>query len=195
MTTNEPDFENYIAIDIEHNGNPKHENDQILDIAAVEVHDGTVVSEYYQMTKLDCEFNDIMGSIIGLCEENYTSPLLQSEETILKEFRNILGSDNIVAHGIESDTGELDRRLEHYNIEKLHSKCSDTNKIYSDMFDKEYHDTSKLAYVAQELGCNDLVSHNHSALYDARMHAIIYEKMLHNRDLNYDMLPEIIPHG
>lgn len=64
-TTNEPDFKDYIAIDIEHNGSIG-DDDQILEVAAVIVCDGIVEDIVQQKTLLNCNFNCNMAKKIHL---------------------------------------------------------------------------------------------------------------------------------
>ncbi len=47
IKTLQSDFQNYIAIDIEHNGLPGKTCDQILEVAAIFVDDGKVIDRYY----------------------------------------------------------------------------------------------------------------------------------------------------
>jgi len=97
---------------------------------------------------------------------------------VLFAFYSILCGRKLVAHDVQKDIAVLNRRFEHYEINRLECELSDTKAIFESQF---HYEKSNLENVANFLNIGKF--HPHVAIEDAIMHAKVYERLMHNRDL------------
>lgn len=179
----QPVFDNYVAIDIEHNGFPGHEEkNQILEVAAVAVSHGKVMNKFHTRIRLQVPFNPYVEKHSQLHEADYLDDILPDEGQALADFRFILSEFDIVSHNAKVDVENLNARLRLYGLDPLRNLYSDTWKIYHGFKGKDQNVKSKLGMIADELGLPRFKEH--CAPEDALTHARIFEKIVHGRELS-----------
>lgn len=103
-------------------------NDEILEIAAVKVHDFEIEDYFSSLIHAEKAIPEAITSLTGIDQECLSREGVRLDEA-LKRLMSFLQNDTIVAHNANFDVNFLDHALEKNGMEKIHNKILDTCMI------------------------------------------------------------------
>ena len=160
----------FCIVDIETNGS-KPEKHQIIEIGAVKVKNGKIISQYESLVKCE-EISRHITELTGITvKETQDAPPLQR---VLNEFKAYLGTDIFIAHAVKFDYGFISAMYQKLGMQPMlnRSLCS------IDLAERTFSSFRYgLTYLNCSLELHESATH-HRALSDAITTAELFMKSL-----------------
>ena len=164
------EYSTYIVFDIETTGLSPI-NDMITEIGAVKIINGEIIDTYSQLINPERPIPEFITNLTGI-----TDDMVRDKPTIgevIKDFKNFIGEDVLVAHNASFDIGFIREKMKKYNID-LDNPVLDTLELSRAVFPSLR--SHKLNIIAKHLDVS-LLNH-HRAVDDATATAEIFLKIL-----------------
>ena len=166
----------YIVLDVETTGLSPARGDRVIEIGAVAIEEGGVVSEFGTLIYIEKKIPWHAQRIHGI-----TDAMLHgkpSSEEVFPELQRFISSSAIVAHNARFDIGFLKHEFHCIGIPfnpEYHCTLEMSRKLFPRL------GNHKLETVYRHL-CGDLphTVHRHRALDDARLTARVWMEMMHS---------------
>lgn len=169
----------YIVFDIE-TTNLSVRNGEIIEIGAVKVKNGQIFDSYHSLIKPESNIPEEITELTGITNEDVKQA--RDEATVLKEFIDFVGEDNIlVAHNAEFDYNFIRKRFKDLLLEEINYIYIDTlSFLRKNMTMKSY----SLDKVVKKFKIESF--DHHRADEDAKVTAQVFLKILEimNNELN-----------
>lgn len=164
-------IDDYVIIDIETSG-LSHENDRIIEIAAIHVKNGSVDNEFQTLVKQDITIPSEICALTGITDEMLRSdgmPIKAALETLI----SFVGKSTIIMHNVSFDCGFLISEAKRNNISLFRNRCIDTIPLAKRLV----HGVSKytLTALCEHFGID--VHGAHRALTDCHLTQALIEKL------------------
>ena len=163
--------EDYVAIDLETTG-LSQAKDEIIELAAVRVHDGTIAEEFSCLLKSEKPIPMEIISLTGITEEMKERAGCLPKDG-LSAFAEFVGQARLVSHNAAFDMGFLRAAFKRCGLMPLTNRCTDTLSLARRKLDDV--ENYKLMTVALFFGLE--VTEGHRALPDCRLTSQVYEKL------------------
>ena len=164
-------IESYVIIDIETTG-LSSENDEILELGALEIENGECVGEYQQLIAIDGALPADISSLTGIKPENLKENAIPLR-LALPEYFSFLEGKKILGYNTEFDFDFLEESSLKANIEYPEFETGDI--MYLARSRIKGLDNYKLETVAKALGIDE--KQEHRALADCKLMYRVYCKL------------------
>ncbi len=178
----------YVVFDLETTGFNAGANDQIIEIGAVKMQRGEVKDTFSCLVDPKREISEKITEITKITNEMLKGK--KSEEEAVKKFMAWCGDAPLVAHNAKFDHSFLERAFNIYDLGEFKNTLIDTLEL-SRALESNQAKHSLSALVKRYAIPFDETEH-HRAEYDARVTALIYQKMLRKVvDQNYEKISDL----
>ena len=158
----------YVVFDIETTGlSPV--NDEITEIGAVKIVDGTICDTYSQLVNPGRPIPDKIVQLTGITDAMVADK--PGIDTVLPEFLDFCGEATVVAHNASFDTGFIRQKASARNL-VFSNKIMDTLRLSRELFPQ--HSKHSLGVVAERMEVS--LENHHRAVDDATATAEIFLK-------------------
>ncbi|MBS6062677.1 type I-E CRISPR-associated endoribonuclease Cas2 [Criibacterium bergeronii] len=163
----------YVVIDIETDGLDYTKN-SIIEIGAVKVDytDGIIISEFQKLIAYNKAIPEEIKKLTGI-DDNLLCEYGENINSVLTEFLEYLGQDDLVGYNIDFDLKFLNHLLKLNGIEEIKNNRHDIIKYIKK--DKMFLENYKLQTVMQSYGINK--KQKHRAIDDAKITFEISKKI------------------
>lgn len=161
----------YVVFDIETTGFSAR-NDKIIEIGAVKIEGGNVVSEFSRLINPETVIPDKIVELTGITDQMVSGK--PKIETVLPEFLEFIGDSVLVAHNAQFDMSFMRAKTETILSRKVENTVLDTLSISRTIYPKLKN--HKLNTVAKHLGVS--LENHHRAIDDSKATAQILLKSI-----------------
>ncbi len=119
-------FDPFVAIDIETTGLSHRRGHRIIEIGAVAVVDGAIVSEFHSLINVSKAISKSAWRIHGITQEMLSDSPTSAE--VIYAFRTFVGNKSLVAHNARFDTGFLRHEYARHGY-RFESRCFCTLRL------------------------------------------------------------------
>jgi len=173
-------LDDFIVVDLETTGfDPQY--DEVIEIGAIKVVGGVVVSEFSMLVKPKSIISDFISELTGI-----TNDMVRNESSIhevLPEFLHFIGNDVVLGHNVNFDVNFIYDKCVMYSLPVFANNFIDTLRLTRRIFkDLQYY---RLDKIADALSIKTAVTHR--ALSDCHVTLDIYNYLRsHVSDNNID---------
>ena len=178
----------FVVFDTETTGFNAGGADQMIEIGAVKIKDGTIVDRFDELIDPGRHIPDKITELTQITDEMVKGK--PNEEEITKKFLEWIGDDPLVAHNAKFDISFIEMAMKKYNLGEFKSTVIDTLEL-SRTLDQGFARHSLSALVKRYNVPWDEDAH-HRADYDAEGTAYVFDKMIKKLDsLNYETIKSL----
>ena len=164
----------FVVFDTETTGFNPTNGDQIIEIGAVKIKDGEILSSFDELISPEKELPEKITELTGITKDMLIGK--DNEEVVTKKFLEFLGDLPLVAHNALFDLSFLASSMRKYNLGEFKNPLLDTMEISRILSpDERRHSLSALV---KRYNVEFDESSHHRADYDAKGTALIFEKMV-----------------
>lgn len=170
----------YVVFDLETTGLKASEGDSIIEIGAVKMKDGKIISTFDELIDPEKELDEEIIKITGITNEMVKGKA--KEEDVVKRFINWIGDLPVVAHNAKFDMSFINMAFLKYDFGRFKNTVIDTLGLSRYLESNErYHNLAALV-IRYNIPWDE--DKHHRANYDAEGTALIFYKMLEKLKLN-----------
>lgn len=170
----------YVVFDLETTGLKASEGDSIIEIGAVKMKDGKIISTFDELIDPKKELDEEIIKITGITNEMIKGK--DKEEDVVKRFINWIGDLPVVAHNAKFDMSFINMAFLKYDLGRFKNTVIDTLGLSRYLESNErYHNLAALV-IRYNIPWDE--DKHHRANYDAEGTALIFYKMLEKLKLN-----------
>lgn len=176
---------NYTVIDIETTGlSPEY--DEIIEIAAIKVMDGTPSRTFSTLVKPSREIDDYITALTGITNDMVsTAPDISK---VLPDFIDFIGDDVLLGHNINFDINFLYDNIVHYLGKPFTNSFIDSMRIFRKLYPELHH--HRLMDLAAKYGID--YSRAHRSLVDCEITHHCFHKLFDDVLHKYDTIQPFI---
>lgn len=164
----------YVVFDFETTGFNAAGGDQIIEVGAVMLKNGEIIDRFEELIDPMRKLPEKITEITGITDEMLKGK--DSEEMVIKRFKEWFKDYPLVAHNAKFDMSFLDMAYKKYNLGEVKNTVIDTLEL-SRALDNSYNRHSLSAIVKRYDVAFDEESH-HRGVYDAEATALVLNKMI-----------------
>ena len=168
------DGNTYVVFDTETTGFNAAGGDQMIEIGAVKIKDGTIIDRFDEFINPGYHIPDNITALTEITDDMVKDA--DSEETVTKKFLEWAKDDPMVAHNAKFDISFVQMAMKKYNLGEFKNTVIDTLEL-SRQLDQGFNRHSLSALVKRYNVPFDEEAH-HRADYDAEGTAYVFDKML-----------------
>ena len=164
----------YVVFDFETTGFNASNGDSIIEIGAVKLQTGKIIDQFHEMINPGVKLTKIITDITGITNEMLKDK--ESEEMVIKRFKEWIADLPIVAHNAKFDVSFLESAYHKYNLGELQNTIIDTLEL-SRVLDPN-HARHSLSHVVKRYDVPFDEDSHHRGDYDAKATALVFAKMI-----------------
>lgn len=170
----------YVVFDFETTGLYPNSGDSIIEIGAVKISNGKIISRFDELINPEKLLNEEIIKITGINNDMLKN--MRGEKEVVETFMKWVGDYPMVAHNAKFDISFLEMAFSKYNLGKFNNIVIDTLGLsrYLESSEK-YHN---LATLVKRYNIPWDENKHHRADYDSEGTALIFYKMLQKLELN-----------
>ena len=180
-------YDEIVVFDFETTGFNAFAGDSIIEIGAVTIKDGEVISEFSELIN---PHKKLRQAIIDVT--NITDSMLEDkpgEEEVFKRFKEYFGDKPMIAHNAKFDVSFIRSCYEKYNLGEFKNAVIDTLEISRALTpDERRHD---LETVTKRYKVEFDADAHHRATYDAEGTGKAYYRMIENLGESYKIINDL----
>ena len=170
----------YVLVDIETTGfSPQY--DDIIEIGALKIVNNKIVDEFQSLIKTNHKLSSIITNLTGITNDMLLSG--KDINIVLKEFKEFVGDNVIVAHNANFDINFLYDKCALYINEYLRNDFIDTMKVSKKLLPNLSN--YKLSTISNYLGID--YSNAHRGLEDVKITYKVYNKLKYYEEHYYEL--------
>jgi DNA polymerase-3 subunit alpha (Gram-positive type) len=190
LITKDSDYSLYdeiVVFDFETTGFNAFAGDQIIEIGAVTIKNGEIISEFGELVDPGVKLRDEIINVTNITDDMLKGK--PKEEEAFKRFKEYFGNKPMIAHNAKFDVSFIKACYEKYNLGVFDNPVIDTLEMSRVITpDQRRHDLSTL--VKRYKVPFDEEGH-HRATYDADATAKVYYRMLETVGSNYQTVSDL----
>ncbi|NLC48376.1 MAG: PolC-type DNA polymerase III, partial [Tenericutes bacterium] len=190
IITNDSDYnlnDEIVVFDFETTGFNAFAGDKIIEIGAVTIKNGEIISEFNELVDPGIKLREEIINITSITDAMLKGKL--KEEEAFKKFKEYFGNKPMIAHNAKFDVSFIKACYEKYNLGTFENPVIDTLEMSRAITpDERRHDLSTL--VKRYKVPFDEDGH-HRATYDAAATGKVYYKMLEAIGNNYQVVSDL----
>ena len=177
----------YVVFDTETTGFNAAAGDQMIEIGAVKIKDGTITDRFDELINPGTELRSEIVNLTNITDEMLKDK--DTEENVVKRFKEWIKDAPMVAQNARFDISFMESAYKKYNLGEFDNVVIDTMEISKAQYpDQTRHNLSALVkrynVVFDESG-------HHRADYDAEGTALVFWKMISNLSSSFETISDL----
>ncbi len=190
IITNESDaslYDEIVVFDFETTGFNAFAGDSIIEIGAVTIKNGEVISKFDELINPGCKLRNEIINVTNITDEMLEGK--DTEEKVFKRFKEYFKDKPMIAHNARFDVSFIKYCYQKYNLGEFKNSVIDTLEMSRAINPNERkHDLSTLV---KRYKIEFDENAHHRADYDALATGKIYYKMIENIGSNYEVISDL----